>query len=294
MPRKPNSAAPPAAPAESATSPSGRVYREIDIALILEPLKPARETFDEQKLAELIDSIREVGLIEPLIGELEGENFRVHAGHRRLIACRALDFRRVPCLISPAGALSGDALKAHENIFREDLNPGEEALYLQGVLETIGKGDVDILAARLHLTRGYIDGRLNLLRGDPRVLQALKDNAISVGVAHELNKVVDSGVRFMYLDAAMQGGASVRMVRDWRTRANAQTTLAGTEFAPAPPAGAADQIAPIDTMVCFLCQDPEDKWEMELLYAHKRCRKIILDRFLSQLRGEGNGNGPNV
>jgi ParB family chromosome partitioning protein len=292
--RKQPSEAPPAGPANSPKSPDSRVYREIDTALILDPLNPARETFGESKLQELIDSIREVGLIEPLVGEMEGENFRVHAGHRRLIACRALEFKTVPCLVFPPGQVPGDALKAHENLFREDLNPGEEATYLQGVLETIGQGDIDILASKLHLTRNYIDGRLVLLRGDPRVLQALKDNAISVGVAHELNKVVDAAVRFMYLDAAMQGGASVRMVRDWRTRANAQTTLAGTEFAPAQPQGAADQVPPIDHMVCFLCQDGEDKWEMELLYTHKRCRKIILDRFLSQMRGEGNTNGPGV
>lgn len=290
MPRKPSAPAPQPAPVSLPKSPRGPVYEELPIELILEPARAARETFGEQELESLIQSIKAVGLIEPIVVQAEGENYRVHAGHRRLVACRALGYERVACIIRPAGELLGEAFKAHENLFREDLNPAQEARYLAEMLETLGEGDMDILAAKLKLGRAYIDGRLQLLRGDPRILEALGANTISVGVAQELNKVKDPAVRFMYLDAAMQGGASINMVRDWRVRANANASLAGTEFAPAPDAGPLEPVPAIATMTCFLCRDASDPWELEVLYAHKRCRKIILDRFLENLFG-GPGDG---
>lgn len=285
--QKPNG--PPAKPAPaSLPKPSGgALFDELPIELILEPARAARETFGEQELDGLLQSIKAVGLIEPLVVQREGENYRVRAGHRRLIACRALGYQKVACVIRPEGDQMGEAVKAHENLFREDLNPAQEARYLAEMLETLGEGDMDVLAAKLKLARTYIDGRLQLLRGDPRVLEALGANTISVGVAQELNKVKDPQVRFMYLDAAMQGGASITMVRDWRVRANANASLAGTDFAPAVDAGPLQPVAPIVTMTCFLCRDSSDPWELEVLYAHKRCRKIILDRFLENLFGKG-------
>lgn len=287
MPRKPKEVQTDAPPDTSPKLRAKRVYREIDAELILEPLLPQREVFGDQELHGLIDSIKDIGLELPLLVEVEGDKFRTHAGHRRLVACKAAGLKQIPCLVYEAGTCDGETLKAHENMFREAVNPAEEARYLMRLLEARAGGDVDVLASQLHLTRGYIDSRLVLLQGDPRVFEALKVNVISVGVAHELNKVKDDPTRFMLLDAAAQGGATIAMVRQWRVEKNAQNDMYQPDLPTESAGGFPPPILPVMDMVCFLCRDPEETAGMELLYVHKVCRKVILDRWLERVTEGG-------
>lgn len=255
--------------------------RLIPTAKIIPPHNPARLTMDEVKLQELIDSIAAVGLIEPLVVEPEGDVFRILAGHRRFIACSALAMPNIPCIVRAVGEIDGEAITSHENSFREDLNPAEEAKYFQELLESKCGGDTDQLAARVRHTRSYVEGRLLLFAGDPRVLEAFGAGTIQLGVAHELNKVADSGMRLVYLDACLKGGASVSLVRQWRMQSNAQYG----ENLPTPPdqapAGVVALPAPVLTLSCFFCGSQEDVYAMELLYLHRHCRRAI-DSVVSQ------------
>lgn len=254
------------------------MYQLIRADLILEPRRSSRKTMGEVELADLVDSIRAVGLIEPLVVEPEGGKFRTLAGHRRLVACKALDFAEIPCIVRQPGTVAGAAITSHENRFREDLNPAEEAHYFKGLLEEECQGDVDQLCAMVRHTRNYCEGRLLLLGGDPRVFEELTQGRVTIGVAEELNRVEDPGMRLVYLDAAVKGGATVTMVREWRVKSN---MLYGANSPTAPdaaPEGVAALPAPAATMNCFICDDADDFWEMELLYVHRRCRKIMLDR----------------
>src|SRR5713101_9360677 len=129
-------------PAISPLLPCEPVFRRVETARVLPPLNPARETFSEEALADLVASIPVVGIINPLTVEQEGENFRVHAGHRRLVAAQALSLPVVPCMIYAPGCAPGTAIKHHENKARESLNPAEEARYFHRVLESECGGDV--------------------------------------------------------------------------------------------------------------------------------------------------------
>lgn len=248
----------------------------IPIDLLLEPELAARENFDETKLGELIDSIRAIGIINALVVKPEGRHYRVIAGHRRLICARAAGLQFIKCKVWSEGGPSPEAIKAHENAYREDLNPAEEARYFGRLLETECGGDVDNLVKLVKQARDHIEGRLLLLQGDSTVLAALSASAISIGVAHELNRIIDPPRRAMYLDAAMLGGASVRMVREWRVQGNLADGVNGAGL----PAveGAANPISHIQPyrMECFLCQSDEDKHELEVIYVHRSCRRVML------------------
>lgn len=276
---KSESAATGAALAPSSVDPGAAEFRLIPVELLLEPLTAARETFDEAKLAELMESVRAVGILLPLIVDPEGDKYRVHAGHRRLIVARALHLPSVWCRVRLPGTISGEAVKVHENYFREDLNPAEEARFLNSLLASECGGDCDKLVALVKRPRDYVEGRLILLRGDTRVLDALAAGTIAIGVAHELNKIIDPARRMMYLDAAMTGGASVRTVREWRIQGNLDDGNT-----PAPIAGVGDaglnQAAPQEyRMECFLCHSDEDKHEMDFVHVHRSCRRIFLRSF---------------
>lgn len=275
----------PNAPAQTSDLLHGEpLFRRIDRALLLEPKNPSRETFDEIALAELIESIRELGILEPLIVEQEGGKFRIHAGHRRFIAGRAVGLETLPCMVYAPGTAPGSAIQHHENKIREKLNPAQEARYLAGVLERECSGDVDQLCTLVKETRQYVESRLVLLTGWPQVCEALGLDLISLGVAGELNKIDDEPAMLMYLDAATKGGATVRTVRDWRVQWQ-QTKQFSTSVPPDQPLeGAAVHHPSASTMVCVCCDSEEDAHDFELIFVHKACRRLILDRFLNSLR----------
>ena len=270
-------------PKSQARISSEAEYRRLPIHLLDDPAAPSRATLDERKLEDLIESIAAVGLLEPLIVQATGERWRVLAGHRRLLACRALQLATVPCVVRQPGPVSSQAVTMHENAYREDLNPAEEAAFFSRLLDTEAEGDVDKLCELLRVNRGYVEGRLALHAGDQRVLAELADGRITIGVARELNLVQDAGIRLSYLDAAAKGGASVTMVKEWRIKANILHGDQSPVSADQLPAGGVERVPPELHMECFLCQDASDYYDMELLYVHRRCRKIFLDRILEQV-----------
>ena len=249
--------------------------RMISTEKIRPPKNPSRETMDEAKLQELIDSIALLGLIEPLVVEPEGELFYVLAGHRRFVACQALALPEIPCVVRKPSNIAGEAITAHENAFREDLNPGEEAKYFAGLLDTSCGGDTDVLAAKVGYSRQYVEGRLALIAGDSQVFDALLKGSIAIGVAVELNKVRDHGMKLVYLDSCLRGGASVTLVREWRIKAN---LLYGDNLptpGDQPPAGVVTLPAPQLTMACFFCGSDQEVYAMELVYLHRFCKRAI-------------------
>lgn len=234
-----------------------------------------RDTMDEVKLAELAESIGKIGIVEPLVVIRVGERYRVVAGHRRQIAAGLVKYSPVPCIVRDAGQIDPAAVTIAENYYREDVNPAEEAVFLEHLLETRCNGDMELLAALIRHTVAYIDDRLLLLRGDRAVLDQLKERKISLAVARELNKVKDEGRRRVYLDAAIRGGATAAVVREWRAHGD---YLPATEGAPAAAASTDGQpqfIPPENMLVCFFCGDDDDPHLMELLYLHRQCKKFV-------------------
>lgn len=258
----------------------------VNIELLDDPPEPLRALMDEERLGELVDSIRAVGVQEPLLVERAGARFTVIAGHRRLIAARASGVTSVPCVVYPAGSVDADLVKIHENLGREDLNPADAAIAYARWLETKAGGDVDRLCEIVKQRREHVESRLLLLQGDPDVLEAIRESKISLAVARELNKIPDRGFRLSYLDAAVRGGASARLVGQWRADVAVKIAALGAAQAAVPGANPAPPAAPQDGLICFLCEDREDPHEMDLLYVHRRCRRIFLDRFVTSIRGE--------
>jgi len=259
-------------------------YREIGLELIDPPSLAIRETMDLEALEELTRSIREVGVLQPIVVQEQAGRYRILAGHRRYIASMRATLKTIPAVIRDTTQVSGVAVTSHENAYREDVNPAEEAKYLAAVLEQECGGDVDRLCELTRQARSYVEGRLLLLTGDPDVFEALRQRRISMAVARELNRVTDRGYRMMYLDAAIRGGATARMVQEWRVHAN----LAAPVEAPAPTDGTNQYTglpATITTMICLCCGSADEPWNMELIAVHKRCRGMFLDAHLARIRG---------
>ena len=249
--------------------------REIHLDLIDEPTNPERETMDEQELAELAVSIQNVGLLKPLIVEPHGDRFEVIAGHRRLLACRMVRYTPVPCRVKINALVDSLSALVHENANVEKVNAIEEARFYQRVLTELAHEDVNVLADMVKRRRDYLEGRLNLLKGHPRVVQALEERKISIAVANALNREQEEGRLLVYLDAAINQGATARQVEYWLREGSAHGPL------PTLPDSAGDQatnpaaVAYNPFMVCMFCNTAEFPSMMELVWLHKPCKGIV-------------------
>src|SRR5579872_3617259 len=137
-------------------------FRKLPIALIDPPAKAVRRSFDDEAMADLMQSITDVGLIEPIVVKETAGRFEVLAGHRRLVACQQLGHVEIACVVREDGAAAGEAVKVHENAVREAVNAAEEAQHFQELLVDHCDNDTDKLCALVRKSRAYVEGRLNL------------------------------------------------------------------------------------------------------------------------------------
>lgn len=278
----------------------------LPLSAIREPQRPIRETMDDEGLHELAESIRAVGLIQALaVVPVEGGQYEVRAGHRRLKALRMIGATDARCLVLENEAARDRAVMVHENAFREELNPAEEATYYAQLYEELQ--DTDAIAKSVRRPREYVEARLNLLRGHKAVFEALAGRRISLGVALELQKITDEQQARFYLTYAERGGCTVAVARQWRQEANARTEqearaaelvqnpgaagLAATPLAaPAPSIfGVAlphELSSSSELRPCLFCRETSEEWRM--------LRKFVCAPCGEQLFGPGGPFDPNA
>jgi ParB family transcriptional regulator, chromosome partitioning protein len=211
--------------------------REIDIDRILPNSHQPRKNFDESALNELADSIREHGIVQPIVVRpLEDGFFQLIAGERRWRASQRAGLTRLPAVIREAGEDSALELALIENLQREDLNPMEEAQAYERLITDFGLTQEEV-ARRVGKNRATIANMLRLLRLPAEVQQWLRDNRLSTGHAKVLLSLSDLDAILDSAKKIIQGNYSVRQAEMLVSRyAN---RVPGTEY-PAGGRGAVD------------------------------------------------------
>jgi len=189
--------------------------QEIEIDNIVEPVAQVRSVMESEKLSELSRSISQIGLIEPLVVKKIGEKYEVIAGHRRLLACRMAGLAKINCIVRSNNAENEDEIKLHENFYRENVNPADEAEFYAYLINT-KKNTTEEVAKKVGKSGAYIRSRLDLISGDNMILDAVRDGQINASVAKELNLIGDRETRLNYLHYAIDNGAKIRTVQEWR------------------------------------------------------------------------------
>jgi len=261
---------------------------KISINEIREPARVARAVMDEDSLDELAASIKKLGIINPLtVQEVDG-GYEVVAGHRRLLAARRAGLVVCPCLVRSTRDPDPHAVQLHENLYRQELSPVEEAAWFAELLPECGD-DCDRLAALVKQSRNYVESRLNLLHGDPEVVAAVAKHEISLGVAEELNKIVQPEARAEGLMWARNGQMTVTQAKQYRLTRNMASSSA-TCPAPAEPAPVAPSAPGRDIFQCFLCGQSEPTIDLEFWHIHRFCRLQVEAR-AEKSRDSGLGTG---
>lgn len=177
----------------------------------IEPNKnQPRKTFDEKAIEELSNSIKEHGLLQPiLVRPLVNGAYQIIAGERRWRACRMAELDTVPVIIKEMDDRKTMEVSIIENLQREDLNPVEEALGFKALIDTYGLTQEQV-AERVGKSRSAITNALRLLGLSDKILEALREGEITVGHAKALLSAEESR-RNSLLSLAV-AGASVRQL----------------------------------------------------------------------------------
>jgi ParB family transcriptional regulator, chromosome partitioning protein len=225
----------PAPVTPAATSEFGAVYREIDPKLIEPNPRQPRQVFDEEALAEMVHSIKEFGVMQPIVvralpGTGDGPQYQLVMGERRWRASQEAGLTAIPAIVRETadGDMLRDALL--ENIHRAQLNPLEEAAAYQQLLEEF---DVthDELAVRIGRSRPLISNMIRLLRLPIAVQRRVAAGVLSAGHARALLALDGGPERQEELAARIVAeGLSVRATEEAVTLANRN----GPADAPAP------------------------------------------------------------
>jgi ParB family chromosome partitioning protein len=211
----------------------GAVYREIDPSSIERNPRQPRQVFDEEALAELVHSIREFGLMQPIVvrsiaGEPGGPRYQLVMGERRWRAAQQAGLATIPAIVRETAdeSMLRDALL--ENIHRAQLNPLEEAAAYQQLLDEFAVTH-DELAARLGRSRPLITNMIRLLRLPIAVQRRVAAGVLSAGHARAL-LALEGGPEVQEELAAriVAEGLSVRATEEAVTLANRDGNSAPT------------------------------------------------------------------
>ena len=179
------------------TSEPENVSRETMLPLIkIEPNRvQPRTRFDEDSLQELAESIKQYGVIEPLVVQKRENHYEIIAGERRWRAAKIAGLKEVPVVVKEYSENEIFTIALIENIQREDLNPIEEAMAYQKLIREF-KLKQDEVAEKVSKSRTAITNSMRLLKLDQRVQQMLIDEMISEGHGRALLPITDPEEQF--------------------------------------------------------------------------------------------------
>lgn len=158
---------------------------EIDVDLIEPgPMQP-RTRFDEESLARLAESVRDHGIVQPILVRRKGDRYELIAGERRWRAAQQAGLQRVPAVVKDVADSDLLEIALTENVQREDLNPIEEANAYKKLIEQVGLTQ-DALAARFGRDRSYITNYIRLLKLPPDIQELVEAGRLSTGHARTI------------------------------------------------------------------------------------------------------------
>ncbi|OAH11833.1 ParB/RepB/Spo0J family partition protein [Streptomyces jeddahensis] len=199
---------------ESPQSPAGAHFAELPLDAITPNPRQPREVFDEDALAELVTSIKEVGLLQPVVvRQLAPSRYELIMGERRWRACREAGLDAIPAIVRATEdeKLLLDALL--ENLHRAQLNPLEEAAAYDQLLKDFNCTH-DQLADRIGRSRPQVSNTLRLLKLSPAVQRRVAAGVLSAGHARALLSVEDSEEQDRLAHRIVAEGLSVRAVEE--------------------------------------------------------------------------------
>lgn len=202
----------------------------INISIIDDPVSPMRTDIEMDEIKALGDSIKTVGLINPItvrprhlstcakfsnhtdVSTLcvckDALRYEVVAGHRRLLACRLVNYSPIPCVIKELDDDAVVGIMAIENLDRENVDPVDEALF---IAKYVGDDDSKVaeLSIKIHRSIQWIRDRLDILTYSELLISSIKLGKISLGVAKWLGRIDNERIQNLFVNSALMNPMTV-------------------------------------------------------------------------------------
>ena len=258
--------------------------KDIPLDQILDPETPVRTVASEEAMDDLVSSMAEFGLLEPLLVVQEGEYYRLIAGHRRLMAARVLEWVKIACNILNVDAQTGALISLEENIKREDVNPYDQALYFLSLIKTYGMTQTEI-ARKFGFSKQQVHNRLELLKLDPTTIQMVQEKELSSTHAIELGRIGDVEVRAKVRAEVMGFNLNVLATRtmvDQVLSLGPEITQAGEVSISHIPV----EEVPVGYYKCMFCEAPGRDVVLKSILVCNPCLKVLIQGMEEAERGE--------
>jgi len=189
--------------------PEKDTITEIEIDEIIPNSFQPRKNFDPEKMAELAASIKEHGVLQPVIVRPHSSGYELVVGERRLRASKQLGLEKIPAVIKTLSDQDMTEIALIENIQRHDLNPVEEARAYKRLIEEFGLTQ-DAVAKKLGKSRPFVANFLRILNLPEEILDLLESGRLTVGHARPLLTVEDKNLQKQIVKQILEKQLSVR------------------------------------------------------------------------------------
>jgi ParB family transcriptional regulator, chromosome partitioning protein len=194
----------------SCSSPLTGIVQDLDIFRI----KPAEKLLrSAHGLEQLANSIKQKGLLQPILVRTKETHFEIVAGNRRYHSCKALGWKKIACHVVELDDREAFEISLVENLQRKTLSPLEEAQAFKLYVSDYGWGGVSSLGAKIGKSASYVTKRIKLLDLPSDMLESIKNSTISVSVAQEITSIQDQSKRSQLSELISKRHLSLRKTR---------------------------------------------------------------------------------
>lgn len=169
---------------------------------------------DNKDSDELTASIKEKGLLQPILVRPKQTGFEIVAGNRRMLACKKLGWKKIACHIIDVDDKTAFEISLSENLQRKNLSPIEEAEAFKAYIADFGYGGVSELASRIGKSPSYITRRVRLLNLHPDIIDSIANTAINTSIAQEISYVQNKSMQPKLASLVAKQGLSYRETRE--------------------------------------------------------------------------------
>jgi ParB/RepB/Spo0J family partition protein len=287
--------------------------RLVPLHMIIPPPNPLRVSMGDEHMDRLIASIKAVGILEPLLvlprwhdakdgwmsqpdtsdgcNADQPEGYEIMDGHRRYTAASIIKLEEIPVVVFEDAEHLKHQIMLDATTCHEEVTPYEEGLQFLELAEKY-QWSMDGLMRQFGKSEDYINDRIDVVRKDQSVAEAVRDRKIGLGHAKEVLKCADPASRAMLLEQAAVHGATIAGLREMRhTFAREQAVAQGQLIPNSSPQFVPGAVLPPDECAwCGSAESPENMVVMKIHQYHQADLKAVLDKFsLRALLGKAEG-----
>ena len=193
------------------------IVEHIEMKMVRPSQFSIRDKFtDQQEFESLTSSIKEHGLLQPILIRPYQNSFEIVAGHRRFHACKSLRWRHIPCKIRELSDKQAFEIQITENIQRKSMSALEEAEAFRKYVQDLGWGGVTELSKKIGKSEEYVSHRIQLLKLPQDIKEKIMLNKLSVSQALELTNLSHENI-VQFTNHIIENDLTIRQIRDVKT-----------------------------------------------------------------------------